>query len=103
MPHPSLIEFVIDDTPIYLIFQAKANPLLALEIRDQDVHPNKCVDDGTLFPEGQPEDYVGKNIWFDEGLTWMLVPETVEGMAAAETCAFGDVEAGESGGSEPGL
>lgn len=107
MPRPILIEFTVpDDNCIYLIFQSKRNPPLDQEFHDGEVWVNRCPDDGTLFLEGHPADYIEAKICLDapnDSLSFVLSTEMVEKINEARTCSFGDTSEAQAGGSGPGL
>lgn len=107
MPHPSLIEWTLDDgRTVVLIFQGKAEPRLEAELRNTMVWPNRCPDDGTLFLEGTPKDYIEMPICLEPPGArpqCILTAALVLDMGGRKTCSFGDVTKGDGGGNGPGL
>lgn len=107
MGHPSLIEFHLPNGErICLIFQSKAVPLLEQEIHGDEVWANRCPDDGTLFLEGFPEDYVNETICLDppnDSCMFALTPDLMQEMLSATWSSFGEVTEAEEGGSGAGL
>lgn len=107
MPPPAFIELKIPEgRRIYLIFQSKQQPLVDDELRRGQVWVNRCPDDGALFLEGSPADYVGRTVNLDprnNDSLFKLSADMLIAMDAAKDCAFGEVGSGREGGNGPGL